>query len=64
MITENTTIEEVLGKYPRANEIFLRYGLDCIGCQIAEYETIGRACKVYGININALLNDLNEMARE
>lgn len=63
MITENTTIEEVLSKYPRANKVFLKYGLDCSGCQIAEYESIGHACRVYGIDIKALLKDLNELAQ-
>lgn len=62
MITENTTIEEVLGKYPRANKVFLKYGLDCSGCQIAEYESLGHAAKVYGIGLKALLKDLNEIA--
>lgn len=62
MITENTTIEEVLSKYPRANKAFLKYGLDCSGCQIAEYESIGHAARVYGIDLKALLKDLNEIA--
>jgi len=62
MISEKTTIEEVLTMYPEANKIFLKYGLDCIGCQVAEFESIGHACRVYGIDLEALLEDLNEMA--
>jgi len=61
MITEKTTIEEVLTRYPKANDIFLKYGLDCSGCQIAEFESIGHACRVYGIRLEALLKELNEM---
>lgn len=60
MITEKTTIEEVLTRYAGANEIFLKYGLDCSGCQIAEFESIGHACMVYGIKLEALLKELNE----
>lgn len=60
MITESTTIEEVLTKHPNANGIFLKYGLDCSGCQIAEFESIGHACMVYGIKLEALLKELNE----
>ncbi len=62
MITENMTIEEVLSKYPRINKVFLKYGLDCSGCQIAEYESIGHAARVYGIDLKALLKDLNGIA--
>lgn len=63
MITADTTIEEVLMKYPEASDIFLKYGLDCIGCQVAEYESIGHASRVYGIDLEALLKDLNELAK-
>jgi hybrid cluster-associated redox disulfide protein len=61
MITEDMTIEEVFRRYPGANDVFLRHGLDCVGCQIAEYESIGHAARVYGINLEALLNDLNKL---
>lgn len=63
MITEDATIEEVLTKYPYANNIFLKFGLDCFGCQIAEYESIGHACRIYGIKLEALLKELNEMVK-
>lgn len=63
MITADTTIEEVLMRYPRASEIFLKYGLDCIGCQVAEFESIGHASRVYGIDLEALLKDLNDMEK-
>lgn len=63
MITQDMTIEDVLRKYPGANEVFLKYGLDCSGCQIAEYESIGHAARVYGINLEALVKDLNEMEK-
>ena len=63
MITEDMTIEEVMLKYPKANSIFMKYGLDCIGCQVAEFESIGHASRVYGIDLEALLKDLNEMAK-
>lgn len=63
MITSDMKIEEVLRKYPKATEVFLKYGLDCVGCQVAEYESIGHAARVYGINLDALLKDLNEMEK-
>lgn len=64
MITEDMTIEKVLREYPGANDLFLKYGLDCNGCQIAEYESIGHAARVYGVDLDALLKDLNEMEFE
>lgn len=63
MITAEMTVEEVLMKYPKANDIFLKYGLDCMGCQVAEFESIGHAARGYGIDLDALLKDLNEMEK-
>ena len=63
MITAEMTIEEVLLRLPKANNIFLKHGLDCMGCQVAEFESISHACKVYGINLDALLKELNELEK-
>lgn len=63
MINENSTIEEVLSRYAGANDIFLKFGLDCSGCQIAEFESIGHACKVYGIKLEALLLELKKLEK-
>src|SRR4030067_312960 len=38
MITENTTIEEVLTGYPKANDIFLKYGLaSCLSSSALQF---------------------------
>lgn len=63
MITENMTIDEVLVRLPKASDVFLKYGLDCMGCQVAEFESIRHACKVYGIKLEALLKELNELEK-
>ena len=41
-------------------EIFQQYGLGCIGCMAAHFETIGQGAGAHGIDVDALIADLND----
>lgn len=56
-------ISEILQKYPKAFEVFLKYNLPCIGCAAAHFENIEAIAKEFNIDIEKLLKDLNEAAR-
>jgi len=62
-ITEDTTLAEIL-KYPEAEKVLAKYNLPCLGCPFAKYEMenlkIGQVCKMYDIDIQNLLKELNE----
>ncbi len=62
-ITENTTLSEILKK-SGAEKILAKYNLPCLGCPFAKFEMenlkIGEVCKMYGIDIESLLKELNE----
>jgi hybrid cluster-associated redox disulfide protein len=63
-ITKDTTLAEIL-KYPKAQAILAKYKLPCLGCPFAELEMdklkLGEICKMYNINLKALLKELNEV---
>ncbi len=58
-ITKNMPIGEVVQKYPQTIEVFLRHGLMCFGCAIARFENIEQGALAHGINVAALIKDLN-----
>ncbi len=62
-ITEDTTLAEIL-KHPEAEKVLAKYNLPCLGCPFAKYEMenlkIGQVCKMYDIDIQNLLKELNE----
>ena len=60
IIDGNTLIMDAVEMNPNAPEILLSYGMHCLGCAIAHGETISEAAEVHGIDVNALLNDLNK----
>mgnify|MGYP000529627008 CR=1 FL=1 len=41
-ITKDTGIIEAVQKHPQIIEIFQQYGLGCVGCMAAHFETIGQ----------------------
>ena len=60
MIDKDMKIEDVLRRYPRTIPVFERFGIDCAQCQLSEYEDLEHGAKVHGIDLSALLRDLNE----
>ena len=59
MITKEMSIGETVRDYPATMEIFLRHGLGCFGCALARFENIEQGALVHGIDVEALLRDLN-----
>ncbi len=63
-ITKDMTISEVVKKYPQTIEVFFDYGLYCVGCFAADFDTIESGAKVHGVNVEHLLFDLNQKIKE
>jgi hybrid cluster-associated redox disulfide protein len=60
MINKRMSIEEVVRKYPQTIATFERHGLGCVGCQAALFESIEDGAEVHGIDVDALIIDLNK----
>jgi hybrid cluster-associated redox disulfide protein len=58
-ITKDMAIGEIVQKYPQTVKVFLRHGLMCVGCAAARFETMEQGATAHGINVEALLTDLN-----
>jgi len=63
-ITKNMTLKEVLENRPEVISVFVKYGLHCIGCPLAQRETVELAAKVHKVDLNNLLEDLNEAIKK
>lgn len=58
-ITADMPIVEVVQKYPNTIPVFMRHGLGCIGCALAHFENIREGAQAHGIDVEALIEDLN-----
>ena len=61
-ITAEMKIGDVLKKHPESLKVFLSHGLMCVGCAVARFENIREGAMAHGINVDALIKDLNEVA--
>ena len=63
-ITKDTGIIDAVQQHPEIIEVFQNYGLGCIGCMAAHYETIGQGAGANGLDVDALVSDINKKIAE
>jgi hybrid cluster-associated redox disulfide protein len=61
-VTADMPIGDVIQKYPNTVEVFFRHGLGCVGCAAARFENIAQGAMAHGIDVDALMKDLNAAA--
>jgi len=59
-ISEDMTIKEVIDTYPETAMVFMKYNVGCIGCLAASFEKVKDIATVHGIDVKALVKDLNQ----
>lgn len=66
-ITKDTTLAEIL-KFPEMGKILAKYNLPCLSCPMAKFEVenlkIGEVGKMYNIDVENLLKDLNRIYKK
>jgi hybrid cluster-associated redox disulfide protein len=63
-ISEEMTIKEVIDTYPETAMVFMKYNIGCIGCLAASFEKVKEIATVHGIDIKALVKDLNQVVQK
>jgi hybrid cluster-associated redox disulfide protein len=61
-ITLDTSVEEVMSRFPAAIAVFLRRRMRCVGCAVGPFHTVRDAAGEYGVAAEALLAELREAA--
>ena len=63
-IKKTMSLGEIVSKYPESADILIKYGLHCIGCFVATYETLEQGAMAHGIEgkkLNNMLKELNKL---
>ncbi len=58
-ITKDTIIGDILDIAPQTAPIFMAIGMHCLGCPASRGETVEQACMVHGVDVTALLEQVN-----
>ncbi|MBO6178930.1 MAG: DUF1858 domain-containing protein [Selenomonadaceae bacterium] len=59
-ITKEMGILEVVQNHPETIEVFANSGMGCIGCAAAHFENIEQGALAHGLDIDALIDNLNK----
>ncbi len=62
-ITKDMTLGEVVAKFPETVQVMLSYGLHCVGCHVAAFETIEQGALAHGMDekqIDKMLKKMNK----
>lgn len=64
-ITRHMLIGDVVEAYPQTMNVFMRFGLHCIGCAVSAWETIEQGAMAHGIaDVDELVKALNDAVAE
>lgn len=58
-ITKEMAIGSIVQNHPETVRVFLNHGLMCVGCAAARFETLEQGAIAHGIDVEALVTDLN-----
>jgi hybrid cluster-associated redox disulfide protein len=58
-ITKKMNIGEIAVNHPETMEVFMKYGMHCIGCMASQFETLEQGCEAHGIDADKMVKDLN-----
>ena len=62
-INKSMNIGEAVSKHPESAVVMMAYGLHCIGCHVAAWETIEQGCKGHGLKdkeIDEMIDEINK----
>jgi hybrid cluster-associated redox disulfide protein len=60
-ITKDMSIAQALKLKPQVAGFLMSKGMHCLGCVIAEGETLDQAAEVHGLDPDELIKELNEL---
>ena len=60
-ITKDTIIGDILDIAPQTAPVFMSIGMHCLGCPASRGETVEEACMVHGVEVEALLKQVNAL---
>lgn len=59
-IKKNMSITDVVARHPKTIAVFMRFGMHCFGCAVAQFENIEQGALAHGIDVDKLIVALNE----
>lgn len=62
-ITRDMTMGYIVKEFPQTTEVFQRYGMGCLSCPTAQLESLEKGAMLHGLDVTALLAELNKVVQ-
>ena len=59
-ISSHLTAAEVMQRWPATVPVFIRYGMACVGCPFAPFETLAEIPAIYGVRLDDFIRELQQ----
>ncbi len=53
-----SNVDELITRYPATVRVFVKHRMLCVGCEVARFESLAEACRIYRKPLEPLLADL------
>ena len=60
-ISKDTTIGEIVEKYPQVVETLTNYGVHCVGCHVSPFESLEMGFKGHGLDDNTIADAVKKL---
>ena len=60
-ITKEMSIIEIIQKYTKEGELFVKYGLENKGCTAARFENLEAGARVHGVDPDEMVAEINAL---
>jgi hybrid cluster-associated redox disulfide protein len=63
MLNFQMSVSDLLNDYPQAIPVFLNHHMACVGCSMSSFETLRDAARIYGIDPQEFMDELQQAIR-
>lgn len=64
MVTKDMIIMDIVKKHPETLPVFGQFGMGCLGCSGALFESLEQGASVHGIDVEEMVKALNSRLRK
>jgi hybrid cluster-associated redox disulfide protein len=62
-VSADMSLGEIIENYPETIPVLLKYGLHCIGCHIASWESLREGLMAHGLDEKGIMDVVDELNR-
>jgi len=63
-ITKDANIANLITEHPEVAAVLMNANMHCLGCMMAHNENLEQACAVHGIDVDAMVEEINGMLQK